>query len=127
MTPRYGSETVRDLIGLFLIFGAAFEIKRYEFSNKNKIYIFIILMLFIFATIYLLTTVSLYLGFTPVGKFDVEGVQPRYFVPVLIFLMIPMSFVPIKNNIKRYSEKVAFIMLLGQVNMFMGLLIDNFV
>ena len=127
MTPRYGSETVRDLIGLFLIFGAAFEIKRYEFSNKNKKYIFILLMLFIFATIYLLTTVSLYLGFTPVGKFDVEGVQPRYFVPVLIFLMIPMSFVPIKNNIKRYSEKVAFIMLLGQVNMFMGLLMDNFV
>ncbi len=85
-----------------------------------------VLMFFIFDVVYSLITVSLYLGFTPVGKFGVEGVQPRYLIPILIFLMIPISFIPIKNNIENYSEKVAFVLLLGQINMIMGLLISAF-
>lgn len=126
MTPVFKLETLARMLGVFVVFGGILETKKYVFKNKKEQTRFIVLMLFIFASIFMLTVVSLFFGFTAVGKFAVEGVQPRYLVPILIFLSIPISFIPVDNRIKKYDNKVVQLMCLGEFNMISGILFEVF-
>ena len=60
---------------------------------------------------------SLYVGFTPVGSDGIEGLQTRYFLPVLIFAMLPISMVRVTNSIKQYREKITLLMGIGIMDM----------
>lgn len=68
------------LLSLFL-FDAS--IKNNKFNCKFKLFIFMILFLIIVG-IY----TALYLIWTPVGHYIIEGVQGRYFLPIVIFTPI---------------------------------------
>lgn len=82
----------------FMLFVFFTEETKNSLNNKNKI----ILSVCIGGVILMIWT-ALYLAFTPVGLTTINGVQPRYFIP----LLFPMSFIfktnKIKNNI---SSKV---------------------
>lgn len=119
------SSIISSLIGIFGIFGAFLEKNKYPLCNKKKVK-FNILLLGIFFVIFGLTIVSLYVGYTPVGKFAVEGLQTRYLIPIFLFLMIPISSLNIKNNIKNYEEGVSFIMSIGLIDMAARTLINIF-
>lgn len=116
---------VTPFIGIFAVFGAFLETKKYKFEEKEKRMI-TALLLGIFSLVFALTIVSLYVGFTPVGKFAVEGLQTRYLIPVLLFVMIPISSIHVDNHIENYEEKTAFIMSVGIMDMIARFLIDIF-
>ncbi|MBR0368539.1 MAG: DUF2142 domain-containing protein [Clostridia bacterium] len=56
---------------------------------------------FLFVT--LLIMASLYAGFTPVGASGIAGLQPRYFQPVMLFVMLPLALTRIENHIEHYG------------------------
>lgn len=64
-------------------------------SNKMKVVFGIC-----YSSIWLLITTALYLDFTVVGSNNVEGVQPRYFIPLLLLLLMIL-----KPNIKKSSKE----------------------
>ncbi|MDO4804786.1 MAG: DUF2142 domain-containing protein [Lachnospiraceae bacterium] len=58
---------------------------------------------------------ALYVGYTPVGSTDVDGVQTRYLIPFLPLLGIVLADLPVEGKIRHYEEKIAFIMALGNM------------
>lgn len=119
------SSVLSSLIGIFVVFGAFLAPDKYQY-NKNEKNKCCILLLLIFLVSYGLTIASLYVGFTPVGKFSVDGLQTRYLIPVLLFIMIPISMFDVKNRIANYEEKVAFIMNIGLIDMLANILLNVF-
>lgn len=106
------------LVGMMLILGAPLDVHKYDFTEeKKKQKCLLALCLIIFLIVSALTIAALYVGFTPVGKYAVEGVQPCYFIPVLIFVMIPMTFWNVQNNIRNFEVKISELMELGMINM----------
>ena len=101
----------KDLIGFYSYLG----------KISNNLYLsFVILLLFILFTeevktslklgnkliiligvigVILLIWTALYLSFTPVGLNTINGVQPRYFIPLLLPLLCLLKGDKIKNNI----------------------------
>lgn len=58
------------------------------------------LVLFIIAALsYGLSATALYLTFTPVGKWGVEGYQARYFIPMLIMLLLMLKTNSLKSKV----------------------------
>ncbi len=58
---------------------------------------------------------ALYVGYTPVGSTDVDGVQTRYLIPFLPLLGIVIADLPVESKIRKPEEKIAFIMVLGNM------------
>ena len=58
---------------------------------------------------------ALYVGYTPVGSTDVDGVQTRYLIPFLPLLGIVIADLPVESKIRHLEEKIAFIMVLGNM------------
>ena len=74
--------------------------KKYDIKSYEKIFLF----LFILGIILLIWT-SLYMSFTDVGSSVINGVQPRYFIPLLFPLIICFRFSNIKNYfLSRYYD-----------------------
>ena len=68
----------------------------------RRISVFSIIMTVIFIML------PLYLGFTPVGKNLINGVQGRYFIPIVLISAILLLKTNIKNDIKYFVEKVMY-------------------
>ena len=56
-----------------------------------------------------------WVGYTPVGSTDVDGVQTRYLIPFLPLLGIVIADLPVESKIRHLEEKIAFIMVLGNM------------
>lgn len=84
------------IISLFLFDSS---IKNNKFNFKSKLFIFMILFLII-AGIY----TALYLIWTPVGHYTIEGVQGRYFLPIVIFTPLLVLGNPISKRFKEINE-----------------------
>lgn len=95
-------------------------------EDKKKERGFSLLMIFIVSVVTILTVIALYLGFTPVAKPGVDGLQTRYFIPVLFPIMYLLSKLDVINNIKKYELMVANIMMLGILDMIAKGLLDTF-
>lgn len=67
-------------IYILILFLFDSSIKNNKFNYKSKLFLFVILFLII-SGIY----TALYLIWTPVGHYTIEGVQGRYFLPIVIF------------------------------------------
>lgn len=79
-----------------------------------------LVLLMIFGSASLIFT-ALYLSFTPVGNAGINGVQGRYFIPVLLPLYLIISNNKIKNDIKpvNYNYAIAIIItLMGYINVY---------
>lgn len=121
-----GVPVVTSYIGVLTLMASILGKDKYVFADNRKKRIFGSLLLFILIVVFGVTIVALYVGFTPVGKFAVEGVQTRYLTPVILFLMIPLSFINVNNNIKNYETKISFMMNVGMINLLSGLLLVVF-
>ena len=75
---------------------------------KNKL--FLILGIII---IYLFICTALYLSYTPVGSYSIGGVQPRYFLPLLLLLSYILMFRKEKEkNIKLFEILIPIVLLI---------------
>lgn len=118
---------VGKIAGLMLVVCAFLEKRKYKFESKKEKILLAIVCLGIFIISYGLTIVALYAGFTPVGLKDVQGLQTRYWLPILFPLMLVISMLPIKNNLVNYEKYVGFFMGLGIVNTLSGILLKIFI
>ncbi len=118
--------TVGLLCGLLTIAGAVLEPAPYRFLDVRKKRRFCALCLSVFAISFVITLVSLYIGYTPVGEFGIDGVQTRYLLPLLLFLMLPLSMIRVHNHISNYGEKLFAIIGIGAMNMLAGMLLAVF-
>ena len=118
-----GLSIVTPIVGLMTVFGSVLEPDRYEFGEKDKkkrrLVAFCLIILIVCT---MLIIASLYVGFTPVGGDGVEGIQTRYFLPILIFAMLPLSMLRIKNEIPDYRKKISLLMGIGIMDTLAGML-----
>ena len=77
-----------------------------NFSRKNKI-IFIVT----FFVIYAITSIALYLTFTPLGSNQLQGYQARYIFPILLLILMSISNKNLNNNENKenMTTKMVFI------------------
>ena len=116
----------------------------YAFSNhSNFYYIFIFLLIFVFLTdnyknnltkkqrygflgtvllIILIIWSALYMNFTPVGATDINGVQSRYFLPLLLPLLFCLQLPGIQNKInpKYYNTAIFALITIAVILMVYG-------
>ncbi len=60
-----------------------------------------------------LTIFAAYIGYTPVGAAEVEGVQPRYMLPVLPLIFIALSCIPARYQGRNFAAGSAYALLLA--------------
>lgn len=94
---------------LALLLFAVFTDTKSEATNKSILLTQKIFILFIIITITALIWTSLYVRFTPVGSSVINGVQSRYFIPVLYLIALLFNTSKIKNEI---SNKVYYLTIL---------------
>lgn len=127
---RIEFEVVRQfdfVASVVIAFATVCEEKKYKFFSDKERWIFAAKMLFLVCIIYAMTVGAMYLGFTPVGNSEVDGVQPRYLLPILpIFLIGLSNFCTMKHEIKRFDEKLAFFSILTCLNGMCGILMLAF-
>jgi uncharacterized membrane protein len=74
-------------------------------SSKKNISVILVVAIGIIGAI----SLSLYLGFTPVGASIIEGIQGRYFLPLIPFLGLALApLIPLKLTVKK--ERAVLIM-----------------
>lgn len=68
-------------------------------DTNSKIWTFLV-----FVATYLLTLLSMFVAWTDMGKTTIQGIQGRYFLPVilLVCLIVRNKFVTIKNHCDKY-------------------------
>jgi len=95
---------------IVLLLGAPFfENHEYQFNRKEKLW-----CIFIGIGIFVLVLVGLYLTWTTVGASIIEGVQGRYFIPIVILLLLTLCM---KNNyVKVKNINVVFMVLVMILN-----------
>ncbi len=85
-------------------------------SNKIKIVFGIV-----YLGIFVLIATAMYLSFTPVGANGIAGIQPRYFIPMLLVLLLILA--PTKNiKIKQKNSSNILLLLIP----YFSLMIINF-
>ena len=102
MFGYFGSMPDNNIYYIFaLLLLASIFIKNENYLNvKNKVLLFIFIALII-AGIW----GSLYVSFTPVGSVTINGVQNRYFIPLILPLLLLLS----SNNVKvRLNDKAIY-------------------
>ena len=96
---------------LVILLISVFIEKENVLSIKNKAFIVILI-----AIIYCMIWGALYLSFTPVGSVTINGVQTRYFIPILMPLLIVLNSNKIKislsDNYKYWLFALSFIIIL---------------
>lgn len=101
---------VSGLFSILCILSATIANDKYPLSvqkRRNTNCFFVIC----FCSMVFLSTLAMYLMFTPVGSIGIEGVQTRYFFPPLVLLMCAFANNEVKNNSKNYSSNLSFMMI----------------
>lgn len=75
------------------------------------------------ALMMLLCNLSLYFTWTPVGADFIDGVQMRYVLPYMIFILLALSTLTPVNQMKNWDRRIGFLMSLSLINMVMGTLV----
>lgn len=77
------------------------KLKVNGFNIKTKAFIAVVLLI-----IMSLIWTSLYVGFTPVGMDIINGVQPRYYIPILILIYLLFNTSKVKCEIKQTTYAI---------------------
>ena len=92
---------------LFMFFVAFTDTEKNFLSRKQKI-------LFVLCSILTIIVIwtALYLSFTPVKSISINGVQPRYFIPMIFPILIgfQVNKISCKISEKKYNSMVLFVM-----------------
>ena len=96
---------------------------KYEWKKEETKFrkVLSILMFFIIVVVTSLTIVALYVGFTPVGASYVDGLQTRYFIPIVLFLMILIANCKVENKIEKYELFLPNLLMLGLLDTLIGI------
>lgn len=78
------------------------------------------------AAMMLICNVAVYFAWNPVGNPELEGVQFRYTVPYMIFILLAFSTLSPVNEMKNWERRIGFLMSLSLINMVMGTLLYIF-
>lgn len=76
------------------------------------------------AIMMLACNLSLYFTWTPVGADFIDGVQMRYTLPYMIFILLALSTLSPVNNMKNWERRIGFLMGLSLLNMVTGTLVQ---
>lgn len=101
----YISDNIYLLMVLILLFVSITDTQKKQLKLGYRLWF----LVFLIGTILLIWT-AMYLAFTPVGENTINGVQPRYFIPLLFPLIICLDFRGVRNSI---SDKVYNTIVLG--------------
>lgn len=107
---------------LFLIISPFVDNTKKEIDMKDK-YKFII----VFILCFVLVLTGLYLIWTPVGYYIIEGVQGRYFVPIVLILLL--TFINKNNHVvdnKYRLLSIIYIVLMNSYILYKMILLYNF-
>lgn len=107
----YTPSAIGYLVGIWVIAGSFFSQDKYEFSNRKKSAIFHTVVFLIVLVVFLLVMGALYVGFTPVGKTWIDGVQNRYLLPVLPLVCITLTKLPVEGKMRYYTSRYAYVMI----------------
>lgn len=118
-------ETVGKAVGWFAVFGACLEKNKYN-DNEKKATVMRRLCVFIVLVVTAMIILTLYAGFTPVGRLVVDGIQTRYFIPIMILIMLLASGIHVENKIKNYERKVGLFMIICLGNQLAATLMSTF-
>lgn len=116
--------TISSTTGIIILLATALEKNKFEFKNSKLI---LSALGGGFFLIFLIGLLAEYLAFTPVGKHVIDGYQERYFIPMMMLLLIPVanSF-KIKNDINNWEKKLVFAMTILNLNLILGFILFNF-
>ena len=109
------------MLGLFtaLIASDKYPAERIDRPHAVRIHLLVIFML---STVMILA--SLYAAFTAVGAFTIDGVQSRYFQPILICVMLPMAMTRIENRDDSHPTALVMMTEIALLMSMVGLLMD---
>jgi uncharacterized membrane protein len=68
--------------------------------------------------VYGIVSLALYLGFTPVGARAFDGIQPRYFLPILPLVLLLVNRLPVEHQIRHLEKYAALASLLFLLNQY---------
>lgn len=117
---------ISAVLGICVLFSSVITPDKYIFKEPKKQKNLLVLFIFVALIVYFLQIVALYCGFTPVGLFDVQGLQPRYILPILVLVLISMAFNKIKNESSSYSSLLIFITEASIILNLLGCINDSF-
>lgn len=110
-TMSFIANFLSKLAAVLVVIGSICIKDKYQWKNKKQQRTFVITTVLITVVIYLLVIAALYVGYTPVGQWNVEGVQTRYILPFIPLICMALSCIPVTNDIKNYEFKLSFGML----------------
>ena len=111
-------------VGVIIL--ALVEPEKKVYADKKRERLMYGTMFFIFVAVSAMIIGTLYLGFTPVGSDEIDGVQMRYFIPVLPILLVLIGKLKVVYKNRKLPYIVSFIGLLMLLNELMQLLIMGF-
>ena len=103
------------LLSMVILLSGVLAADKYQWENPRRRAAFHWVSMIIIVVMSALIISALYVGYTPVGSTDVDGVQTRYLIPFLPLLGIVIADLPITGKIKHFEEKIAFIMLMANL------------
>lgn len=111
---HYGGLEFKGYITVFLIFIVLTDVNKSKISAKTKMFI----ATFIFIIVCFIWT-ALYISFTPVGYPSINGVQGRYFIPVVYLGLILFNTDRIKVDISTKSYNRLVLAVCALINFYM--------
>lgn len=101
--------TVSNMLSFLCVLSAVIAPDKYEFKTRKEKRMFLITDIVIVGIVWVLIMAALYAGYTPVGASGVNGLQSRYFLPILILVMHALSLCEVRNESSTYQKKLVFV------------------
>jgi hypothetical protein len=117
------SSTIKSAIPIILFGVAVTEPKANEKDLDGRHKYFNLCCMFVFSMTYILVNTALFLIFNRVGSNVINGVQMRYFLPVLFLFFFPFSTLKIQSDIHHYSMKISLFSILFLINAYVPLIL----
>ena len=103
------------VLSMVILCGGVFSRDKYVWKSKAGRIAFHTVCLIMAALMCALIIGALYVGYTPVGKNTVDGIQTRYLIPFMPLLCIPAADLPLTGESRQYERVMAFVMLLANL------------
>lgn len=102
-------DPISNVLSMWCVFAAMIAPDKYSFKTRKDKRIFLIIDIVVVALVCMMVMAALYVGYTPVGSSGIKGLQTRYFLPILIFVMHGLSLCEFRNESATYTKTVVFV------------------
>lgn len=94
---------ISGFMGILCLLSATIATDKYPMARIGHTRALTIYCVIAFLFVTLLIMASLYAGYTAVGAYGIAGLQPRYFQPIMIFVLLPLAMTRIENHSEHYE------------------------